>query len=54
MGLIQFKCGGLEKGYCERIAKKWRFGLGLTLSRIMLKNGHTYFQNVAVWTPQDF
>ena len=26
----------------------------LTLYFIMLKNGRTYFKNLAVWTPQDF
>ena len=28
--------------------------VALTLSFIMLKNGQTYFKNLAVFTPQDF
>ena len=28
--------------------------ISLTLNCIMLKNGQTYFKNLAVFTPQDF
>ena len=37
------------KSYCSDI-----FFPQLTLYFIMLKNGQTYFKNLAVWTPQDF
>ena len=30
------------------------FTILLTLYFIMLKNGQTYFKNIAVFTPQDF
>ena len=40
-----------RNSYKIRIVSKFRF---LTLSCTMLKNGQTYFKNLAVFTPQDF